>query len=561
MHRCPKFELHTNILRNLKGSLKVKFWLIRRLPISLEEILQTGVPTGLRGEQGLVRPVAMGLITALVCALIFVCAIAVFLGQAYFRAEAKFRSALSEKLLLAQQLEHQKLSVDQNAGHLRTTLESVQGERQVMAQDNQRQSLRIVELEKSLSALDAERTHLKTEFESRQLESRALYEKREKELRTDLNTQFENIANRIFEKKSNDFSESSEKNINTLLSPLKDQLSGFQKRVEEVYQSEARERHTLKSEVDKMILANSRIGEEAKQLTQALTGQSKTQGDWGEIQLQRLLEASGLIEGTDFVTQGRAMNLKQEESGNAARPDVIVHLPEKKHIIIDSKVSLTHYYQYTKAETEEQRSLSLKSHLTSVYAHIEELADKRYSKLEGLSSPEFEILFMPTEGALTLALHADPEIFATAWKRNIILVGPTNLFAVLKTVASVWTREKQKANAIEIARQSGLLLDKLYGFVDDLVKVGESLGKVEKTYQTAMAKLQTGKGNILSRAEKIRGLGARAQKGLSEKTLLQVDLRDDDDAAAGAEEDSAPDLGATDNPAGQLSLDGTDAEV
>jgi len=390
-------------------------------------------------------------------------------------------------------------------------------------------------LEKQVSLLESEKHQwgqfaaqrecdLKEQFRVREASLIEQFESREKENRSFLGTQFENLATKIVEEKTKVFSSHSEKNIQVLLNPLREQLTGFQKKVEEVYQHEARERHSLKGEINRLLDANTKISEDAKHLTQALTGQSKTQGDWGEIQLQRLLESAGLMQGSnfDFVTQAREMGLKQDEGG-AAKPDVVVFLPEKKHLVIDSKVSLTHYYKFTKSESEEDKKSALKAHLDSVYSHIEGLSAKAYESLEGLRSPEFVLLFMPTEGALTLAIHSDPELFSWAWKRNIILVGPTNLFAVLKTVSSIWTRDKQSQNALEIARQSGMLLDKLYGFVEDMEKVGESLARADKNYQGAMSKLKTGRGNILSKAETIKGLGARTSKELPERILSQVE--------------------------------------
>jgi len=326
-------------------------------------------------------------------------------------------------------------------------------------------------------------------------------------------SEFEQVAGKVLDENARKLSDSQQAQLGLLLTPLQERLNAFEQRVEQAYQQEARERFSLQKEIERLFTLNQQMSEDAQNLTKALKGDSKTQGNWGELVLSRILESSGLREGEEFVVQAKDLKLKNDE-GRRLQPDVIVKLPDDKHLIIDAKVSLTAYERYTTAETEAQQGQALRQHLISVTNHIQQLSDKHYSKLEGLQSPDFVLMFMPVESAFSLALQAGKDLFAYAWERRIVLVSPTTLLATLKTVASIWRLEQQNRNAEEIARQGGALYDKFVGFAEEMKKIGASLDKAYRHYGDAMGKLHEGHGSLSSRAEKLRQLGISHRKRL-----------------------------------------------
>jgi DNA recombination protein RmuC len=335
------------------------------------------------------------------------------------------------------------------------------------------------------------------------------------EVRKQTKTEFENLANQILESKTKTFSEHTEKNLENILKPLKDKITTFEKRVEDSYTTEAKERFALKSEVERLIQLNEKMTLETNNLTQALKGDSKFQGDWGEMVLSNILEASGLREGHEYTVQKSLTS----EDGETFRPDIVINLPEGKHVIVDSKVSLTAYELFCRNEDPGLRTDALKAHLISVNKHIDELADKHYAKLKGINSPDFVFMFIPIEPAYVLAVQNEREIFTRAWKKGVALVTSTILMTSLKTVASIWKVENQNKNSIEIANEAARLYDKFVGFVEDFEKIGRTFEQGQVQYETAMGKLKDGPGNVFKKMEVLRELGASPTKRIKQELL------------------------------------------
>lgn len=322
--------------------------------------------------------------------------------------------------------------------------------------------------------------------------------------------QFENLAQKIFEEKSTRFSDQNHKQLSTLLDPLKERIKDFEKKVEDTYSQERFERGHLKGEISKLIELNQTMSKEAHNLVLALKGENKTQGNWGEFILENILERSGLRKGEEYFTQE---TLRGSE-GEMLRPDVIVHLPDNKHLIVDSKMTLSAYEGYCSATDEVSKDRFAIQHVESLKRHINELSEKKYHLSEKIISPDFVMLFMPIEPAFALAFQLKPEIFEQAWSKNIAIVSPTTLLATLRTVASLWKQERQQKNALEIAKRGGELYDKFASIVKDLETLGERIGSVQKTHSDIMGKISTGRGNLISQVEKLKELGAKAEKSL-----------------------------------------------
>lgn len=337
----------------------------------------------------------------------------------------------------------------------------------------------------------------------------------EEAMRAAARAEFEVLASRIMDQESRQFRETSEKNLERLLGPLKERLKDFEKRVEDTYQAEGRERYVLKTEVERLIQLNERMSREANQLTQALKGDSKFQGDWGEMVLENILAASGLREGVEYMKQQSLL----DEEGDRYRPDILIQLPDDKQIIIDAKVSLKAYELFSRAEAPEERESHLRAHLDSLNTHIDSLAEKHYPKLKGIRSPEFVFLFTPIEPAYLLAMRHDPEIATRAWRKGVAIVTSTTLFTSLKTVASIWRLEHQNRNAQEIADEAAKLYDKFVGFYDDFEKIGRVLNTGLVQYEDARRKLRDGPGNVFRKIERLRELGAAPSKKLRTELL------------------------------------------
>ena len=337
-------------------------------------------------------------------------------------------------------------------------------------------------------------------------------------IRQEMNNEFKVLANEILQEKSKSFSEMNHERLAEILNPLKERLEGFKKTVEETYNNEARERFSLKEQIKELVERSESIGAEAKQLTHALRGDSKIQGDWGEMILESILEKSGLEKDREYFIQE---TLRDEEGhtiqgsdGRKMRPDVIIRYPggENHQMVIDSKVSLTAYVNYVNAEDADEARLALKQHLVSVRKHIDELAGKSYQDYVGKG--DHVMMFIPNEAAYLAAMQADHALWQYAYEKKVLLLSPTNLIAALKLVADLWQRDKQTRNAIDIAEEGGKLYDKFAGFVEDMEKIGKSLNTTAMAYTDAMKKLKTGNGNLIGRVEKLKVMGVKAKKNL-----------------------------------------------
>ena len=358
-------------------------------------------------------------------------------------------------------------------------------------------------------ALEKELAELKAEHErerARRTEEIAALEQQQR-------LAFKNLANEILDEKSRQFKQSNRESLESLLNPFREQIEGFRKRVDEVYKGEIEQHSLLKNEICRLSEANLRISEEADNLTRALKGNSKVQGDWGEMLLETILDSSHLTKGIHYETQH---NLKDEQ-GNNLRPDVILKLPEGKRIVIDSKVSLTAYVAYTESATPEEASRAVKDHLRSVRAHVDELSGKCYQALLDRTrseSPDFVIMFVPSEPAFLLAMQQDASLWGYAYNKKVIVSSPTNLFALLKIVDDLWKRDMQSRNARKIADEGGKLYDKFVGFAETLLDLGKSISASSEKYEKAIKQLKTGQGNLIRRTERLRELGVKATKSL-----------------------------------------------
>jgi DNA recombination protein RmuC len=326
---------------------------------------------------------------------------------------------------------------------------------------------------------------------------------------------FELIASQILKQKTAEFTETNKTNLDILLNPLKENIKAFEDKVEKVYKSESDERNVLKGELSKLMELNKQISDEAHNLTRALKGDNKKQGNWGEMVLDKLMEGSGLLEGINYTKQSNYV----AADGNRLLPDMVVFLPEQKHIVIDSKVSLIAYEKLVSAENDDDRLLFTKQHIASIKAHITGLSVKNYQDLYQINSPEFVLLFIPIESSFAIAVQYDQDLFDFAWNKKVVIVTPSTLLATLKTVASIWKQEQQTKNAIDIATKAGALYDKFVGFVTDLQKVGDHLDKSQKVYGEAMGKLTLGSGNLVNRVENLKKLGAKATKEIDSRLL------------------------------------------
>jgi DNA recombination protein RmuC len=385
------------------------------------------------------------------------------------------------------------------------------------------QSARLDDLEKNIIAkeeayadVQAKNTALSTRLS--EVETRLAEERKNNtekialltEAKEQLKLEFQNIANKIFEDKSQKFTDENKKNLDVVLSPVREQLQEFKKKIEDVYDKESKERISLFNEIVHLKTLNQQISADAMNLTNALKGQSKTQGAWGEVILERILEESGLHKGREYETQASFAG----DSGRQLRPDVVVHLPEGKDVVVDSKVSLTAYERYCAAETPEGREARLKDHLLSIRTHIRGLSDKKYENLAGVHTLDFVLMFLPIEGAFWTAIEHDTELFNDAFTKNIMLVSPSTLLATLRIIQNIWRYEDQNRNAITIAKKAGDLYDKFVGFVESLEDIGHKIGKAQESYGRARNQLLSGRGNLIRRTEELKQLGVKAQKTL-----------------------------------------------
>lgn len=421
----------------------------------------------------------------------------------------------AKKQLSAQyqlQLEEHKLTDSENQQLLLKLAVLEEKLKQQQSESNNFQAI-----QQQLLQSQTENSALKTrlqEQEKNTIEKIKLLQNAENQLKL----QFENLANKIFEDRSQQFSEQNKSNMEHIVSPIKSQLSDFKQRIESVYENETKDRVSLREEINSLRRDTAKMNQEALNLTRALKGDKKIQGNWGEMILEKVLEQSGLRKGIEYETQGAF----RDEGNNLFKPDVIIRLPEDKDVIVDSKVSLLAYEKYCSLDSEQEITQALKAHIKSVRDHIKGLSDKDYSGLKGLRSLDFVLLFMPIESAFIAAFQADEKLFTDAFEHKIIVVTPTTLLATLKTIENIWRYERQNENARIIAEKAGSLYDKIRGFVEDLDKLGNQLNTANKTYDGVMNKLTTGHGNLVRQASSFVELGVKVKKTMPKSLTDQA---------------------------------------
>ena len=362
-------------------------------------------------------------------------------------------------------------------------------------------------LKVALSAKEQKIIHLKEKL--REVEQ----SKEEQEQR--LTKEFENLANKILDHNSEKFKQQNKEQLDLILNPLGKEIEKFKQKVEDTNKDYIQRNSALSQRIESLEKLNLQLSQDAINLTNALKGDSKTQGDWGEIQLEVLLEKSGLMNGVHFSTQGGY----RDEDGKLKKPDFIINLPDNKHLIIDSKVSLTAYESYFNTEGEASQKIALKKHLESIKNHFKELGSKDYPSLYGINAPDHVLMFVPIEPALMIALQEEQNIYLDALDKNVVLLSTSTLLATLSTIASIWKQEDQKRNVLEIAKEGGLLYDKFESFVADLVRIGKNLKTSQDSYQEAMNKLVDGRGNIIKKVENLKKLGAKTKKSLPQNII------------------------------------------
>lgn len=429
-----------------------------------------------------------------------------------------------------QSLQQAQTQLDQN----RTLLSQAEGQlkhQQATLEQRELDVQKLAQKEALIDQLNTQISGLKTQLNQEQVERQKDQQNLEEKLallqtnKAQLSQEFENLSNKIFEEKNKQFKQTSQEGLSSLLNPFKDQLEGLRKKVDDVYVEESKDRAALKAQIGELHNLNKQITEEAASLARALRGEKKTQGNWGELVLETVLEKSGLRQGEEF-TREKSIN---NDEGTRYRPDVIINLPEDKHIVVDAKVSLNAYTDYINAENDADRIRFLKQHVDAVRMHIKTLADKSYAKLPGVNSPDFVFMFMPIEPAFMIAFEHDDKLFNDAFEQRIVVVTPTTLLASLRTVSSLWSIERQNKSAKQLADQAAKVHDKLVGFVESMEKIGAQLHTVQGTYDKAWSQLKEGRGNLISQAHKFKDLGVRTKKELSSQVTDSAELEFEDE--------------------------------
>ncbi len=414
---------------------------------------------------------------------------------------------------------------------LKTRIASLETERRLLEGQLSRQKEDQGKLEQ---LLNAERAEHKETYSSLQRNENQLKNERQQaqekiallsSAQETLKIEFQNLANKILEEKSEKFTQQNKNNIESLMNPLREQLKEFKIRVEETYDKESKERFSLQKHIMDLQGLNQKLSEDANNLTNALKGGSKTQGNWGELILERILEESGLQKGREYQTQESFSKKDNDEKQRSYQPDVLIYLPEGKVIIIDAKVSLTAYEKYCSGNDEGEKALALKEHLTSIRAHVNGLSNKKYQDIDKLKTLDFVLMFMPVESAFLLAMEKDQSLYREAIDKNVFIVSPSNLLVMLRTVNHTWRSEKQNQNAQIIAERAGKLFDKFVGLLEDLDEVGKRIDQAKKHWEDSMGKLRTGRGNLMGRVEELQKLGAKSSKPLPQH-LLPDDSQD-----------------------------------
>ena len=426
------------------------------------------------------------------------------------------------------QLDREVALKSQEIEHLKTQLTEFESDQLTLSDTNRKLQDKLSELRAEYAVIAQQQIDERIHFDEKQkLQQTQTTEKLDllQNAREQMTKEFNLLANKILDEKANHWREDSKQGMENVLAPLREQLTNFHKKVEDVYDKESKERHSLIHEITSLKHLNEQMSQDAINLTNALKGDSKIQGNWGEVVLERVLESSGLSKGREYLTQ---VNLKSD-TGERYLPDVLVKLPDGKDIIIDAKVSLTDYERYCSTDSEDERAVHLKAHIGSIRSHIKGLGAKSYDNLQGINSLDFVFIFIPIEPAYMLAAEQDPQLFTDAIAQKIVLVSPTTLLATLRVVENIWRVERQQNNAEEIAKQAGDLHDKFVGFVDSLEEVGTRLEKATDAYETAHKRLSSGKGSLVSRTAKLQTLGAKTRKQISDKLLEDAGNEQEDD--------------------------------
>ena len=446
------------------------------------------------------------------------------LQQNFIKKDADFSNAESKILEILEQLKEEKntnVSQAEILTQLQNELAKISAENNAQNQKiaeqaelNQKQNAEIKDLQLEKNNLIAIKSELSAQNENLQ---KLLDTQKEEivKIQEEAKLQFENLANKILEEKTLKFTEQNQQNLKNILNPLQEKITDFEKKVENTHKESIDYHAALRQQILGLKEMNLQMSKETLNLTKALKGDSKIQGNWGELVLERVLEKSGLEKGREYEIQKSFTT----EEGNRVQPDVIINLPDGKKMIVDSKVSLTAYEKYINEEDDEQKSSFLKEHVNSLKRHVEQLGSKNYQHLYQMESPDFVLLFIPIEPAFAIALNEDTQLYNKAFERNIVIVTPSTLLATLRTIDSMWTNQKQQENAYEIARQAGALYDKFDGFVTDLVKIGKKMDEAKTEYEGAMNKLVDGKGNLITSVQKLKIMGAKAKKSLPDAIL------------------------------------------
>ena len=373
--------------------------------------------------------------------------------------------------------------------------------------------LQSAELREQNQALELQNAVLQSKYES---EMQSWQEKIEllQNAKDELSREFKNLSNKIFEDKSKQFSSLNREQLELLLKPFREQITNFSKEAREQFEEELKDRHLLKNELQRLKEMNAQLADEALNLTRALKGENKTQGNWGELVLENILEQSGLREGVEYELQAS----RKSSEGKSYRPDVIIHMPKNRDIVVDSKVSLAAYERFVNEEDPDLKTRYLKEHIASIASHIKELSAKKYEDLEGVNTLDYVLMFMPIEGAFLLALEQDGEFFKRAYDNNILVVSPSTLLVTLRTIEHIWRTQRQEEHAKKIAKEAEGMVEKLVGFVEELQKIGTHLGRAQESYDTALSRLSSGRGNVIRRAENIVKLGLKPKKELPLKS-------------------------------------------
>ncbi len=447
-----------------------------------------------------INPPTISQTLLVLAAFIIALMIGMYIGKLLFSGKSQSeKSALEERIngLLAQieqfkqQLQKEQLAFEKQLAHVNSEKENIRNEKEALA----------IQLSKK-----------EVDFEN--LWERSKEQKEEvNQLQEKFTKEFENLANKILEEKSVKFTEQNKENLKNILNPLQEKIHLFEKKVEDTHKESIDYHAALRQQILGLREMNEQMSKETLNLTKALKGDSKMQGNWGELILERVLEKSGLEKGREYEVQQSFTT----EDGSRVQPDVVINLPDGKKMIVDSKVSLTAYERYVNEEDEDSKESFLKEHVNSIKRHVEQLGNKNYQDLYQIESPDFVLLFIPMEPAFAIALNEDNTLYNKAFEKNIVIVTPSTLLATLRTIDSIWTNQKQQENAYEIARQAGALYDKFEGFVSDLIKIGKKMDEAKSEYGNAMNKLVEGKGNLVTSVEKLKKMGAKAKKALTRK--------------------------------------------